>query len=242
MISGCIVLFLSILLPCSVLGQAVKCTEQNKADFLQRLTRECAAGLTNLEMRGLPQRHTAAVFVPSASALNEVCCESCAGAYADWLRVECADPFAARMVEGMCIFTANTASAGPRCRFAFPDAVADLRGSFARVFSCVVGESPGTCPIGCKSAMTALIDDIGCCYPSLYNNTMFLKWMQNTGLINDTLVHSAEALGKAPEWNLCVTHLPPMCEVMQSEPSSALGIASFAIANLLFVCIAHLCV
>lgn len=231
----CTALLLSfLLLPSSVLSKVVICTQHDKAEFLQnQLTPECAAGLIALQMRLSPQGQPAPeLFVPSASMLDTVCHGSCGGAYAEYLRGECDDPYAARMVEASCIFTADTASVGPRCRFAFPDAIDDLRGAFARVFSCGLGESQGSCPSGCKSAMNALIDNIGCCYPSLYNNTEFLIWMQDIGLINDTLVQSVQVLGKAPEWNLCVANIPPMCEMIrseQSEPSSAVGCMSFTI-------------
>lgn len=140
MILHSILLFLCVLLPCSVHGQVGTCTVQNKADFLQQLSRECTTGLTSLEMRRSPQA-SQELFVPSTSMLDAVCHESCGGAYAEWLRVQCDDPYTARMVEAMCIFTADTASVGTRCRYAFPDAVDNLRGAFARVFSCGVGES-----------------------------------------------------------------------------------------------------
>lgn len=176
-----------------------------------------------------PSGQTSPAFVPATSDLDTVCVQSCAGVFAEWLSSNCNDRFTARMLEGMCVFTKGTRSVGPRCRFAFPDAISDLRSDFQAVFSCGLGASPDSCPPACDGALNALIDQLGCCYQSLYNNTEFLRWLMVAGFTNGTAAVTAaenfgrapENLGRAPEWNLCVDNLPPRCEVIASPPNSS---------------------
>jgi hypothetical protein len=87
-------------------------------------------------------------------------------------------------------------------------------------------------PIACESAMNALLDKIGCCYQSLYNNTEFLQWLFNAGVINDTtIVESVVNLGRAPEWNLCVDNLPTMCEVIAAPERTQTPLSSISSAQ-----------
>lgn len=216
------VMFLCTLTPPSIANPV--CSEQNVTEYLtSTLTEKCVVSLGNLEMRML-NMETSDSFVPSLLDLDRACTTSCAGAYADWLREQCADPFTARMLEGMCVFTADTVTVGPRCRFAFPDAVENLGGKVNAVMTCGIGVSDSSCVPSCHAAMNLLIDEIGCCYQSLYNDTDFLHW-----LINDTsIVQAVGLLGRVPEWNLCVDDLPPQCEVIarptmtKPRPSSAI--------------------
>ena len=238
----CSVLFLCALTPASMADYASECSEQNVTEYLtSTLTQECAESLESLEMRMLSMDPSDS-FIPSSSDLDRACTAGCAGAYAGWLRGQCGDPFTARMLEGMCVFTADTATAGQRCRFAFPDAIENLRGEFEAIMACGIGMSDSSCLHACDAAMNSLIDRIGCCYQSLYNNTEFLHW-----LINDmSVVEAVEHLGRAPEWNLCVADLPPKCEMIERtvfsppttpRPSSAIGQYSIVTFNIILLAV-----
>ena len=60
-----------------------------------------------------------------------------------------------------------------------PDAIENLRGEFEAIMACGIGMSDSSCLPACDAAMNSLIDRIGCCHQSLYNNTEFLHWLIN---------------------------------------------------------------
>lgn len=214
----------------------LRCSQDDITEFMNsNLSPACRNGLTTLQYQGDHQDKNEP-FIPSASDLNTVCQQNCGGAYTLWLRDSCADPYRARMVETTCVFTAETTDIGERCRYSFPDAINDLDSYFNGVFQCDLGASSHTCPSECPAPMNALIDLLGCCYNSVYNNTEFIQYLQNIGLINGTIASSIHFLGQVSEWELCEIRVPPMCETITYRPiSSAPSYPCFRISNLVML-------
>lgn len=194
------------------------CPGDDIAEFMKSsLSPKCRESLTNLQYEG-NREDKSVQFLPSTSDLDTVCQEDCAGIYTSWLRDACSDPYRARMVEAMCVFTAETTDIGPRCRYAFPDAIDSLNSYFSGVFNCGLGSPLGGCPDACREPMRELVDLLGCCYPSLYNNIDFSQYLENIGLINSTIASGLDFLGKVPEWQLCEVSVPPQCENIVFTP------------------------
>lgn len=216
-----------------VAGQG--CSQKSVGKFMDNhLSSNCKSGLTNLQY---PMLKTDDNFVPfySSSDLDTVCQQNCGGKYSSWLVDSCDDRHTARMVEAMCVFTHETAQVGPRCRYSFPDAVYDLKGYFMNVLTCGLGGSPGSCPAKCRESMNTLIDLLGCCYQSMYNNTEFIQYLENTGKINSTMAESLHFLNRVLEWEDCAISIPPMCEMITFDsPSSAPNNSCFMISSIVF--------
>lgn len=222
---------------------AHECSQEDKTDFMGRaLTTECINALNSLEMTSLTPPPNSLVL--SAPDFTTVCQASCGGVYSTWLNSACGDPFASRAIETICLFTEDTAQVGPRCRYAFPDAVEDIRNLFEDVLTCSQQVVASTCPELCRVAMTNLIDRVGCCYQSLYNNTAYIHSLQDRGFINSTVAGAFTFLGRMPEWRLCDISVPPMCEeismvIITDSSSGTLSCTGFMIMALA-VLVAHI--
>ena len=222
-----------VVLVCALLCAAVPhceathdCSQEDKTDFMSRvLTSECVNGLNSLEMTSLSPAPNSLEL--SALDFTTVCQASCGGAYSTWLKSTCGDLFASRVIETMCLFTEDTALVGPRCRYAFPDAVPDIRNLFEDVFSCSQQAVASACPELCRVAMANLIEHVGCCYQSLYNNTEYIHSLQDRGFINSTVAEAFTFLGRMPEWRMCDISVPHMCEEISMVliADSSLGIS-----------------
>lgn len=228
---------LVLLLVCVMLRpiSAVHCSSEKKEEYISNhLSKECGSGLQLLTQPG--KQASSSLFIPSPSDLDAVCQLSCAGLYSTWLRNECQDPHSSRMVEAMCIFTSGTTKIGKRCRSAFPDASDNLQSIFSNALNCGIGNSPTSCPPNCHRAMNFLIDRLGCCYQSLYNNTDFILHLMDAGLINETYFTALKYLNKAAEWDTCNVRVPPMCElIMENSQTTNIQAINSALTYHVFV-------
>ena len=212
-----------LLLACAMLRPTSQCSPEKKKEYISNhLSMECGSGL---EVLTQPRRQASSgLFIPSPSDLDTVCQFNCAGLYSTWLRNECQDPHSSRMVEAMCIYTSGTTEIGERCRSAFPDAADNLQTIFRNALNCGIGRSPRTCSPNCHTAMNNLINRLGCCYQSLYNNTDFILHLIDAGLINETYLTALNYLNTAAEWDTCNIRVPPMCEILVADPHTAANV------------------
>ena len=159
-----------------------------------------------------------------------------------WLREVCNDPYTARSVDTTCALTAETANdvVGPRCRYAFPDAL-DADSVFLPLLR-VCNFSMATAPCGDEvpegsnaesvmdficSGLSRITDTFSCCYNSLYNDTEFLVFLVQSGRIGEREVNSTLNFGMTPFWDTCGTNVPEMCS------SAAFGAKAVAALGLL---------
>ena len=193
----------------------------------------------------------------SEADLDVACQPSCQGNYSTWLRTSCGDPYTARSIDAMCECTAetNTNDIGSRCRYAFPDAF-DARLLFRQIFfncnfslpdACVdninsdpdstntemtgdsqTGDPDSTPDFDVCGSFRALIDPLGSCYSSLYNNSEFLTFFSASGMLNETMAATTLVLGMSPVWDLCMIDVPEICD--SAPPSTHIAFSGLALA------------
>ena len=136
----------------------------------------CGANLARVEP---PVPNTPESRANLTAALDVICNEECAGAVSDWLLgPECStDPnstfinyFAGRSLEIFCQPVENADIS--RCRFTLDVMNESLVSD--DLFSCSQFANTSMCPSTCASALQSLSQGIGCCYQSIFNNTMIL--------------------------------------------------------------------
>lgn len=106
-------------------------------------------------------------------ALDTICTAECGGAIYDYVQ-QCSDFDQAEGVRLWCL-PSDSEAAVSRCRFAFPDAI-DLEVlNNTDILDCLdFNFSSATCPGGCSTGLTRLVSEIGCCFQSVYNTSLFL--------------------------------------------------------------------
>lgn len=100
---------------------------------------------------------------------DSVCTTKCMGRYAEWLEHVCEDTDSGRLARIACL-ESETAS---RCRMYFPDVANKIL--FIDTAQCAgplftSGSCTGLRSV-CKAPLNTLIDTLGCCFLSLYNDT-----------------------------------------------------------------------
>lgn len=131
----------------------------------------------------------------------------------------------------MCEMTGETSDGiGPTCRYGFPDAF-NTRSLFLELFTlCDFSDGEDDCAneIGEDTANTGdsegddststadicrvysnVIDNLGCCYNSLYNDTEFIGFL-SAQVMNQSLAQDLINLGQSTVWDQCMIDVP-MC-------------------------------
>lgn len=194
------------------------CTAHQVASFMgEHLSSKCLNALSDLSIQNLPKGNQ--VFsTPSKSSISEACRWSCGGVYYSWLSSTCKDKSTARLVQATCLYTSGTTAAGNRCRHLFPDAV-DVKSHFIEFFDkCTpnLGSlQDRACPESCRPVLKDMVNQLGCCYRSLYNDTEFMTGLRNAGLINDTVLTGLIYVGRSSVWANCGVNTFRRCEEMQ---------------------------
>ena len=77
--------------------------------------------------------------------------------------------------------TDGSAAVGTHCRYAVADI---LDGTLLdQLFSCYNITPNSSCPSDCKNGLLILKALIGCCYQSIYNNTLYFTELFNAGFL-----------------------------------------------------------
>jgi len=200
-----------------------ECTEDTIAAYIQKnLSASCSESLKDLAP-GRAIEDSQSLRSISSSSVSTVCQNSCGGLYSSWLNATCGNGPEARIVQATCLYTSDSSDAGPRCRYVFPD-VTEIRPLFMDFYAkCVPNVAPvfqlEGCPEGCRSALEAIVERLGCCYQSLYNNTEFVTGFINAGFINDTIKAGILNIGKVAMWEKCNVDGPATCEDLQAAVS-----------------------
>ena len=162
----------------------------------------------------------ATVFDPPANnslvlvnALKNVCTDDCGGVYSNFLKTACNDPLGAESLEIYCTPTNGSAVAGNLCRFAAGDL---LNSSFYNdLFLCYNVTSDSPCSAGCRAALLRLKRQVGCCYQSVFNTTMYNRQLLNAGFITPREFTGLQQLNNPDvnPWLLCEIEPPKKCGV-----------------------------
>ena len=143
-------------------------------------------------------------------ALDIVCNATCGGALDQYLRTTCNDPQSSELLQLYCTPTFGGATVGPRCRLASadllkPSTISDLQ-------SC--NDTSGrACSSTCREALINLKSQLGCCYQSMYNNSVLLNVLVDAGLITTNNLQTFEYLRRPTNdiWTLCNVTVPQKC-------------------------------
>ena len=183
--------------------------------------------------------------VPMA-ALDGICTAECAGAVVDYLRappcsntgnesITLANEITARFLELFCQPVENADIS--RCIYALDATIFNN----SDILTCLAfSPQMPVCSPTCTTALQRVSDGIGCCYQSIYNNSLILEslaspeqTLEGARITQDEL-NFLQFLGSPELWNACgveiidkCTALPLPPPVTEAEtPDSAIGLVS----------------
>lgn len=148
----------------------------------------------------------------SLNALEEVCKSGCGGVFADFLRHSCNDSFTADLLEGYCTYTNGTSTLGAYCRSTALDVF--NKTLLRNLFLCHPIAPGRLCSPICKELLLEVKSQVGCCFQSLYNNTVILDNLFNTGLLPVVQYYGLQRLREPTfnVWMVCNVPPPQLCE------------------------------
>ena len=184
-----------------------RCTEQDQIDFVSSLPNATTCGFGLLNIFTPPANDSTALPI----AIDNVCNNECGGAYSNFLENQCRDDLAAAALRVYCTATNGTANVGSHCRYAIGDQV-DIS-LLTDLFACANNSAIQPCVPGCRSALTRLKDELGCCYQNAYNDTVFNTILLNTDAIDLTEYVLRLSLGNPDgnPWTQCDITPPSSC-------------------------------
>lgn len=186
------------------------CSLDNWVGFISQLPNaiECGPNVATIFSPPRPANQTL------AQALDTVCIESCGGVLNQYLATTCNDLSSSQLLKLYCTPTLGGAAVGPRCRFASPDInnISTIIGNVIQ--SCnITTANARTCTAECREALVNLKSELGCCYQSMYNNSLLLKTLSDAGFITAKAVETIEYLRNplVDIWTTCRVTVPKKC-------------------------------
>ena len=188
-----------------------ECTIEDQTEFISGLPNPIECGL-GLATAFLPPGNDTRSF---SKALENVCTADCGGRYANFLDTVCDDTIASETLRVYCTPTNRTAAVGEYCRYAVID-IADPS-LITALTVCENYTIDNPCAPGCRNALMRLKNQIGCCYQSLYNNTVYTTELMNAGYITPSELAALQYLNDpaTSPWAICGVRPPRRC---QGEP------------------------
>lgn len=146
------------------------------------------------------------------SAIYDVTCmHECGGALFELERDSCDDLYETSLPEALCSKTDG--AFGDRC-YAITDPALRNASFFFNTGACFAYDpAVGICPPGCKDALTELVRQVGCCYQTFYNDTVFLDYLILSGQLSLEERTFFSTLGYPAFWNACEVPLVKACEI-----------------------------
>lgn len=182
---------------------AQECEEVVFNDLINKgiVTSECLSGISLL------LDFSSSTSTPSeiTDALNVVCTPECAESVTTNLVLKCGHFSGVLFLPAFCTPTGTTSELGRYCRQTFPEFL--NRTIIGNLGSCL--NNP-PCQGGCDDALRDLTDHVGCCYQSLYNDT--IKALLAGALINEQSIEILFTYD--PEiWTDCGVPLIERCDI-----------------------------
>ena len=134
-------------------------------------------------------------------AVEAACVSDCIGELAAGLLCEC-NYFDAAGLRGFCYVSDGAIT---YCREAFDDVV--NQAITMAVGPCLI-PFQGACPAGCAAPLQALVDEIGCCYQSIYNSTLIFGVIQTFPTEQQAFFNG---LANTLLWDSCNVTIPDAC-------------------------------
>ena len=185
-----------------------KCNDQSDAAFVAFLpfSETCGSGLETIFN---PPTNDSLML---ASALENVCLNNCGGVYANYRKSVCDYELGSESLRIFCTLTDGSAAVQTHCRYAVADI---LDGTlFDHLFSCYNITPNSPCPSDCRNGLLNLKAQIGYCYQSIYNNTLYLTELFNVGFVTAREFIGFDDLNNPAgnPWTLCEVEPPKHCE------------------------------
>ena len=181
-----------------------ECSDQEKMQFIEEnLEPACQSAVLPILQVNSQQYMT---------DFDSACTSNCMGRYVDWLEDTCEDTGTGNLAHIACL----ESGAAARCRMYFPDVAnkilfvdtAQCAGPLFTSESC----TGLTVRSVCKAPLNTLIDTLGCCFLSLYNDTNAIASLEEKGFLTEGQSAILISLQKSEVLEECIDgDIPQAC-------------------------------
>ena len=150
-------------------------------------------------------------------AVDYTCTDECGGEYANYLENVCKDELGAESAQVFCTPTGGMAAIGSYCYYAVGDMLdPTLQTTLSLCYSAV------PCSEECKNALLHIKSKIGCCYQTVYNNTVYNSLLFDAGFITQKEFNEYQDLNDpvTNPWIRCNIDPPENCEPAPFKPTA----------------------
>ena len=147
-----------------------------------------------------------------SDSVEYLCTNDCGGVYTNYQESVCNDELGAESVRVFCSPTSGTATVGPFCYYAAGEMLQpSLLASLSPCYN-YCDEIP--CSDECRNALLEIKSRIGCCYQTVYNNTMYNTLLLEDGFISQDEFYHYHFLNDPASnpWSRCDIDPPQSCE------------------------------
>lgn len=208
---------LAVLLPEGHAYDFGTCSTEEITDLINALpnSHECGAAMSIVQA---PQTASDDEY---RAALDTFCTVDCGKVIAKYISSSCNSLSTSSLLLISCL---PMESGTDHCRSAFPDTIG---GSDADFSSCSNFETH--CPSSdCQSALTALVEEVGCCYETVYSDGYIIHLFVQEGLLSAEDLEVLFDLANPALWATCDVEIPSYCtgQAFLGESSLAVGVCT----------------
>ena len=148
-------------------------------------------------------------------AYNTYCTRECGGAVSTYLLLNCGEAAVPSVITAyLSCLPATGSSLGRRCVSTLPGVLsADILTTLAPCGD-YNPATPTTCPTNCATGLTrAVVDQLGCCFQAVYNDTILLASYQAVGALNASQVALINQIRNRMLWSACSVNLVAQCAI-----------------------------
>ena len=182
-------------------SQTLFCSQDDINDFFtnQLQWEECQLSATTV-FNLLYATNTEPFFEFLDDALNILCTPECGEQVANWYYSQCDDHFFASRMYYACLDPGTTANVS-HCLYTLQP----LYNITSRISSCLSSEA-NSCANVCLEELHSVINKIGCCFNSIYNESESLSFLVEGGILDQSMANRLQNLGSA-----CSATAPVAC-------------------------------
>ena len=173
-------------------NQTLYCTSDDINDFfINQLQREdCQLRVTTI-LSLLEADNTGPFLEHLDDALNVLCTSECGEQVANWYYSQCDDHFLASRIYYACLDPGTTATVS-HCLYALQP----LYNITSSISSCLNPDS-NSCSSACSDELSSVINEIGCCFNSIYNETESLSFLVEGRIFDQSTATRLQNIGSA---------------------------------------------
>lgn len=161
-------------------------------------------------------------------ALDVICTPDCIQPLAEYTNSTCGDPVTSLESELFCLHSDGTV--GNRCYFTLSGGLENFNTFNAVRMSCLsFSASAPSCPSGCANALRSLSSQFGCCYQSIFNDTLIQHAFLVDGRISIDDRYLYGAISQQALWDSCEVPLVQPCALDPYRLTSGMKSLSYDI-------------